>query len=1091
MADILLTIGIDPSQLNKGIQQVQSAIGQTVASGKVSTGLGITQQKLKDTGKTITKTDQQTRRNIPTMVKWAVGWTLAYGAIRKVQEGLVGIITVSRDVETQMAMIRVVTDESAQAYRNLQGSIFNTAKEFGGSILDIASASRTWAQQGRSVAEVMELTRTTMIGANITGDSAKTIVSNLTAALKIYGLSVYESISVMDKWIAVASKHAIESGQLAQGLKRVGTIAREVGISLDELNGYLTAVHAVTRRELSAIGTAFRTLFARMARESTLNLIATLAEVPTYIDEAGNATIRFTETYRDFSDILDDVAARWGGLSQAVRFSLAQQIAGVRRMEIFTALMQNYDEALLARIHSEASAGRAMRANAIIVNTYKKEVEKLAAAFAELQVSLGEAGILEFFKNLTYGLKGFVEALSGAPKIVTLVTTGLFNLAAAIKIVRVAFMGVKFGLSGWISVLFLAAEALAFFGGRAKKAKDETMKFNDEVERLQSLREAQKSLLALAEGYLKSYENLKDTVKGQKVLNENLRQYNLLAPKSVRVTGNLEGAFKELSDIVPKLNKELEDDTMELSGAIMAEVEKNLSSLKEEYKSTLASFSEELSIDFKPIDNIEDAEDLMGRLSENIEEVQDRLKDFKKQELRLFAEDPQIDKVIGPGIFNIFDRLKETIIGSFSPLKAIEEIIKDTETKLEKLKKLYKEIQTADAARAKSQEEVNKLSKEGAKLEEDENRELLEGETIRKLSVQHELEVGKILGLSEITLARMNIQLKEQNRLYENDSDRLKDQLALQRAILEETYKLAQTLEDDVGNALFNIIEGTGTWQNLLKNITDTIIKEQLADALDKIENKTGIFKTISKAVKGKGALADAHIEALTSGAAIVKAAEIDGHTIGGDILKSKLMEAYQGIGGVKGGGQVTTALTGGTGKINVPTGFENIGSSPTGEPIYRDTKTGQISSASSNYPGGYAPKGYKDPKGANAPKGGGFLKGAGQALGAASALYGAYQSGDPISGALAGAMAGTMILPGIGTAIGAVVGGLLGAFGSKKDTPETQEQTNQITSKIEITNKKLDITNRNLSAIRDKANVYALPESYYFSSDASRGYMR
>lgn len=1077
-ADILLTIGIDPSQLSRGIQQVQSSLSKTISSGKVNAGLGITQKKLQGTSKAIGAVDHKARRNIPTMVKWAVGWTLAYGAIRKVQEGLTGIITVTRDVETQMAMIRVVTDESAQAYKNLQGSIFNTAKEFGGSILDITSASRTWAQQGRSVAEVMELTRTTMIGANITGDSAKTIVSNLTAALKIYGLSVYESISVMDKWIAVASKHAIESGQLAQGLKRVGTIAREVGINLDELNGYLTAVHAVTRRELSAIGTAFRTVFARMARESTLSLIATLAKVPTYIDETGQATTRVTETYRDFSEILDDVAARWSGLSQAVRFHLAQQIAGVRRMEIFTALMQNYDEALLARIHSEASAGRAMRANAIIINTYQKEVEKLTAAFAELQVSLGEAGVLEFFKNLTYGIKGIVEALKGAPKIIIGVTTALLNLAAVIKIVRVAFGVAKFGLSGWMSVLFLAAEAISFFGSKAKKAKDEAMEFNDEIERLQSLREYQRSLRNLAEEYLNLYDNLKGTSKGQKVLSELLRHYNILATKDVKVSNDLGKAFKELSDIVPILGERFDKVGMDIRKVKMDEIEEDLNSLKEEYKSTLSSLSEELSIDFKPIDNIEDAEDLMGRLSENIEEVQDRLERFKEKKFRIFAETEDFDSI-----------------------KLIDEIIESTEEKVAKLNALYKEIEKSNVNRAKTEEELNKLSEKGKKLEKDKNRELLEGEAIRKLGVQHELEIGKILGLSEITLARINIQLKEQNGLYEKDSDRLKDQLTLQRAILKETYKLAQTLQDDVANSLFSIIEGTGTWQNLLKNITDTIIKEQLADVLSNIEEETGIFKTISKAIKGKGALADAHTEALTSGAAIIKAEEISGHTIGGDILKSKLMEAYQGMGAKGGGGlgsiskdlgNISDSISKDLGDISLGGAFKETYGAGTGMDTFLSdfeksnalTLKGAIGDAekASDIRMGILPK--------NAPKGGGFLGGAGKGLGAAGALYGAYQGGSPIGGALSGAMAGAMFGP-IGMGVGAIVGGLLGAFGSKKDTPETQEQTNQITSKIEITNKKLDITNRNLSAIRDKATPYALPESHYFSSDSSRGYMR
>ncbi len=56
--------------------------------------------------------------------------------------------------------------------------------------------------------------------------------------------------------------------------------------------------------------------------------------------------------------------------------------------------------------------------------------------------------------------------------------------------------------------------------------------------------------------------------------------------------------------------------------------------------------------------------------------------------------------------------------------------------------------------------------------------------------------------------------------------------------------------------------------------------------------------------------------------------------------------------------------------------------------------------------------------------------------LGAAGGLYGmyqAYQSRNPLMGALSGAAAGTAIYPGIGTAIGAIVGGIVGFLGKKK----------------------------------------------------------
>jgi tape measure domain-containing protein len=58
---------------------------------------------------------------------------------------------------------------------------------------------------------------------------------------------------------------------------------------------------------------------------------------------------------------------------------------------------------------------------------------------------------------------------------------------------------------------------------------------------------------------------------------------------------------------------------------------------------------------------------------------------------------------------------------------------------------------------------------------------------------------------------------------------------------------------------------------------------------------------------------------------------------------------------------------------------------------------------------------------------------------GGAYGVYSAYQSGDPLSGAISGAIAGTAIAPGIGTAIGAIVGGLVGLFGGGDDPDRTQ----------------------------------------------------
>lgn len=73
----------------------------------------------------------------------------------------------------------------------------------------------------------------------------------------------------------------------------------------------------------------------------------------------------------------------------------------------------------------------------------------------------------------------------------------------------------------------------------------------------------------------------------------------------------------------------------------------------------------------------------------------------------------------------------------------------------------------------------------------------------------------------------------------------------------------------------------------------------------------------------------------------------------------------------------------------------------------------------------------------------GGGEFGAGNAMGIVGGgigVFNAYQSGDPLGGAMAGAAMGTSILPGWGTAIGAVVGGLAGLLGGGNDDSAERE---------------------------------------------------
>jgi len=97
------------------------------------------------------------------------------------------------------------------------------------------------------------------------------------------------------------------------------------------------------------------------------------------------------------------------------------------------------------------------------------------------------------------------------------------------------------------------------------------------------------------------------------------------------------------------------------------------------------------------------------------------------------------------------------------------------------------------------------------------------------------------------------------------------------------------------------------------------------------------------------------------------------------------------------------------------------------------------------------------------------------------------YQGGDVMGGAtnlgMQGAMAGMMVGGPVGAIIGGAIGALTGAIqgGKVKTTTETTQNLISVPSKIDVTNKQLEMLNRNFVGFKN-ALTYILQKSAYFS---------
>jgi len=100
--------------------------------------------------------------------------------------------------------------------------------------------------------------------ANVTGESVKTISNDLTAIWNNFDDGSKNLEYYADVMTKLGATTASSSREIATGLEKFAPIARTVGLSYEYAASALATVSAETRASADVVGTAFKTIFARL-----------------------------------------------------------------------------------------------------------------------------------------------------------------------------------------------------------------------------------------------------------------------------------------------------------------------------------------------------------------------------------------------------------------------------------------------------------------------------------------------------------------------------------------------------------------------------------------------------------------------------------------------------------------------------------------------------------------------------------------------------------------------------------------------------------------------------------------------------------
>lgn len=182
--------------------------------------------------------------------------------------------------------------------------------------------------------EVKERTDITMKMSNVTGESADKVSSYMTAIWNNFADGSNNLERFADIITRLGADTASSSEEIAEGLEKFSAIGKTVGLSYEYATSALATVVAQTRQTPEVVGTAYKTLFARIQDLELGNTLDDGTTLGTYSQALEKVGINIKDTsgqLKNMDAILDEMGNKWQTLSKDQQVALAQNVAGKQK----------------------------------------------------------------------------------------------------------------------------------------------------------------------------------------------------------------------------------------------------------------------------------------------------------------------------------------------------------------------------------------------------------------------------------------------------------------------------------------------------------------------------------------------------------------------------------------------------------------------------------------------------------------------------------------------------------------------------------------------------------------------------------------
>jgi TP901 family phage tail tape measure protein len=359
-------------------------------------------------------------------IRWGISASIVQGFTSEVNKAF----TYVKELDTSLNDIRIVTNKSAEEMEKFAVHANRAAKALGATTKEYSDAALIFYQQGLGDIESQEMARLTVMTSNVTGQDTEAVSEQLTSIRNGYKLTTDEMERYMDVTALIAAETAADLEEMATAMSKVSSAANMMGVEYDQLNAILATVVSVTRQAPENVGTAFKTIFARLGDLKSAGVAidesgfeVKLGQISSQLNEMGVSILDTNGDMREMGDIITEVGSKWDNWTQAQKLAAAQAMAGKRQYNNLVALFENWDMYSEQIDNAANSLGTLNNQNAIYMQSTEAHLEKLKASqervFSALIDSDNINDTVDAVDKLVVGFANFIESLGGGIGLLT------------------------------------------------------------------------------------------------------------------------------------------------------------------------------------------------------------------------------------------------------------------------------------------------------------------------------------------------------------------------------------------------------------------------------------------------------------------------------------------------------------------------------------------------------------------------------------------------------------------------------------------------------------------------------------------------